>query len=155
LKAGLITGRRAGALAAVVALFAIGASAAEAAFPGRNGRIAFTREVRVEADSEPEPASKVIQTASATGRHRRTLRTCPDRGCIFKPHAAGNFGRRPAELVAHRPDRVHRPRDHDLYTVRTDGSGLRRIANGHGKRKDDDGRDGELLYLEPSWRPVR
>ncbi len=45
--------------------------------------------------------------------------------------------------------------DYDLWTVRTDGSGLRRIANGHGRKRDREGRERELLYVEPSWQPVR
>ncbi len=315
MKAGPITGRSAGALVAVGALFGLGAPATEAAFPGKNGRIAFTREVRVEADSDPEPVSKVIQTASATGRHRRTLRTCADRSCMFNSdpawspggrffafttvraatlnepargrigviHSDGTAPRLLPRLTAYdvepawsprgdafafsgsslgdntihtvRADGSHRRRatsggaqpswsrtgriaftrpapstghagaiyvmnpngsalrrladgrdpdwsprgryiaftgpgryidivrsdgsgsrrltrgegpawspdgkrivfahDYDLWTVRTDGSGLRRIANGHGKRKDDEGRDRELLYVEPSWQPVR
>ncbi len=45
--------------------------------------------------------------------------------------------------------------DYDLWTIRTDGFGLRRIANGHGRKRDREGRERELLYVEPSWQPVR
>jgi len=331
-NAGSIARGSALALAAAVSLVAVGAGAAQAAFPGKNGRIAFTQRLLVSADSEPEPFSNVIQTASPTGRHRRSLPTCPDRICnsnglgapawspsgrslafsalrnptfsfargrigviradgsawrllplltyydsepawsprgkafafagevkdpavpgtIYTVRTDGSHVRRatpPAEFDpqpdrredfdgdqpawsstgkiaftrpvpptrhdvifamnpngsalqrltnGHDPDwsphgrylaftgpgayvyisradgtgprrliRGREPawspdgkwiafaRNHDLFAVRTNGSGLRRIANGHGWRRDKQGNDRELFYDEPSWQPVR
>ncbi len=328
-NAGSIARRSALALVAAVSLVTVGAGTAEAAFPGKNGRIAFTQRLLVSADSDPESFYNAIQTASPTGRDRRSLTTCPDRRCNYSgpgvpawspsgrslafsfsfprrrigvvradgsayhllprlteydvepawsPHgrafafagqAKSSFtvpgtiytvrtdgsrlrqatppadfypqsdwreyfdalqpawsstgkiafmrpvppawprheviysmnpngsalqrltdgrepdwsphgryltftgpggyvsisradGTDPRRLIRGRepawsPDgkRIAFARKHDLFVVRTNGSGLRRIANGHGWRRDKQGRDRELFYDEPSWQPVR
>ena len=79
---GSITRHLAFPLALAGVVLAVGPPAAQAAFPGKNGRIAFSREVRAPSGSEYETESLVLQTVSPTGRGRRTLATCPAGRCL-------------------------------------------------------------------------
>ena len=134
-------GLLAGVAAAVVPL-AVGAAAAQAAFPGKNGRIAFTRVFSVSADSAPEPFSLVIQTASPTGRARRTLRTCPDNACLFKGSdpAWSPGGRFLAFTSLRRPTLKESARGR-IGVIRSDGDAPRLLP----RLTDYD--------VEPAWSP--
>jgi dipeptidyl aminopeptidase/acylaminoacyl peptidase len=78
----------AGLLAALV-LLATGPSVAQAAFPGENGRIAFTLQKYVvvqrspgSGDGFPELVWSQVETVLPNGRGLRPLRTCHSGGCF-------------------------------------------------------------------------
>jgi dipeptidyl aminopeptidase/acylaminoacyl peptidase len=122
--------------AAVGVVFASAVDAAQAAFPGANGRIAFTSEEFVwpppEVGEPPHPGvdpdllSSRIETVLPNGRRRRVLRTCPagarcfDSDPAWSPHGqwlafVSRWEGDPNDM----PDRI--------ALVRSDGSGLHRL----------------------------
>jgi sugar lactone lactonase YvrE len=128
------------ALAVVVLTPAVGVDAAQAAFPGANGRIAFAVERWREADPclpirygcEPELVSSRIETVLPNGRRRRVLHTFPvgeglagDSGPAWSPSG---------RLLAFR-------QGNRLAIIRHDGTRLRRLP----QLTDSD--------REPAWSP--
>jgi TolB protein len=147
-------------LAVAVAVGALTlASPARAAFPGKNGRIAFTAEPRERGES----SSSTIETVLPSGRGRRVLGACPTGDCFQTFPAWSPDGRRlafglrdaglsaglaivrangtglrllpqltgPYAAPAWAPSgrRLLFPGDGGLFTARTDGTGLRRITS--------------------------
>jgi WD40 repeat protein len=103
-------------------------AAAEAAFPGKNGRIAFTAQVR----DRGETVSSRIETVLPSGRGRRVLGTCPgDQSCLDTDPSWSPSGRLLAFVQG--PGR--------LAVVRSDGTGLRQLP----QFTENDG--------EPAWSP--
>jgi Tol biopolymer transport system component len=127
---------------------AVGAQAAFAAFPGANGRIAFTSErlvwppgpFGVRPPVEPDLVSSRIETVLPSGRGRRALATCPAGArCIDSDPAWSRSGRRLAFVSRWEGDPGEMP--DRIAVVRSDGSGLRRLPGltwGH---------------LAPAWSP--
>jgi Tol biopolymer transport system component len=118
------------AVAAAVGALTL-ASPAQAGFPGKNGRIAFTVEPR----ERGEASSSTIETVLPSGRGRRVLGGCPTGGC-FQTFPAWSpdgrrlaFGLRDAGLSA------------GLAIVRADGTGLRQLPQLTGP------------YGAPAWAP--
>jgi len=112
--------------------------AAQAAFPGANGRIAFAASA-VRGDALPPSMSRSIDIALPDGRRRRSLRGCvqvegdPDRGdCAieYRSPAWSPSGTRLAFDAGAR-----------LALIRADGTGFRLLA----QRTVDD--------AEPAWSP--
>jgi Tol biopolymer transport system component len=104
---------------------------AEAAFPGKNGRIAFTVQPR----ERGEATSSTIETVLPSGRGRRVLGACPTPDCFQTFPAWSPDGRRLAFGL----------RDAGLSTglaiVRANGTGLRRLPQLTGP------------YGAPAWAP--
>jgi dipeptidyl aminopeptidase/acylaminoacyl peptidase len=134
---------------------------AHAAFPGKNGRIAFTVQPRDRGDA----ISSTIETVLPSGRGRRVLGACPTADCFQTFPAWSPDGRRlafglrgaglstdpglaivrangtglrqlpqltgPYGAAAWAPSgrRLVFPGDDGLFTARTDGTGLRRVAS--------------------------
>ena len=149
----------AGVAAAVGVLVPSLASPALAAFPGKNGRIAFTIQPR----ERGEATSSTIATILPSGRGRRVLGTCPAGGCLELFPSWSPSGRRlafslreagvSAGLAIVRGDGTRLRRlpqltgadagpawapsgrhlafqgDRGLFTVRTDGTRLRRVTS--------------------------
>jgi WD40-like Beta Propeller Repeat len=76
-------------LAAALVLLATGVQVARAAFPGANGRIAFTLQEYVvvqrspgSGEGFPELVWSQIETVLPSGRGVRPLRACPSGGCL-------------------------------------------------------------------------
>jgi Tol biopolymer transport system component len=102
--------------------------AADAAFPGKNGRIAFTAQVR----ERGETVSSRIETVLPSGRGRRVLGICPgDQGCLDTDPSWSPSGR----LLAFVRGRGR------LAVVGNDGTGLRQLP----QFTENDG--------EPAWSP--
>jgi Tol biopolymer transport system component len=153
-------------LAAVAGVLVLAlASPGHAAFPGKNGRIAFTVEPR----ERGEAISSTIETVLPSGRGRRPLGTCPSRDCAhFFPswspsgrrlafgvrrtgpvdrfaivRANGTGFREVPQLVGRYPSpawapsgrRLLFPGEDGLFTARTDGTRVRRVTS---KRADFD-----------------
>jgi Tol biopolymer transport system component len=104
---------------------------AQAAFPGKNGRIAFTVQPRERGDA----VSSTIETVLPSGRGRRVLGACPTADC-FQTFPAWSpdgrrlaFGLRGAGLST------------GLAIVRANGMGLRRLPQLTGP------------YAAPAWAP--
>jgi TolB protein len=128
---------------------------AQAAFPGKNGRIAFTVQPRERGDA----ISSTIETVLPSGRGRRVLGACPTADC-FQTFPAWSpdgrrlaFGLRGAGLAIVRANgtglrelpqltgpygapawapsgrRLLFPGERGLFTARTDGTGLRRLIS--------------------------
>ena len=78
--------RSAAGLGVAVAVLAISAQSARAAFPGANGRIAFTvSEMELVLGPHPgyvETVWSKIETVLPSGHGRRSLRICPAGGCL-------------------------------------------------------------------------
>jgi Tol biopolymer transport system component len=91
--------------------------AAEAAFPGKNGRIAFT--AQTEGD-RGELVSSRIETVLPSGRGRRELGICPDRACLDVDPVWSPSGR----ALAFGRGAAFQSR---LAIVRSDGTGLREL----------------------------
>ena len=85
------------ALVVVVAVLAFGVTGAQAAFPGANGRIAFTvAKVRLVTGDHPGYTQLVwsrIETVLPNGRGLRALRACPAAGCFDSTPAWSPSGR--------------------------------------------------------------
>jgi Tol biopolymer transport system component len=147
-----------GLAAAAGALVLLLSSPADAAFPGQNGRIAFTVEPR----ERGEPLSSTIETILPSGRGRRVLDTCPSGDCSHFFPAWSPSGRRLAfgirdagptqrfaivrangtelrevpQLVGRYPSpawapsgrRLVFPGEDGLFTARTDGTHLIRVT---------------------------
>jgi len=115
------------ALVVVVAVLVIGVEGAQAAFPGANGRIAFTvAKWRVAPGQHPGYAGLVwsrIETVLASGRGLRELRACPAGGCFDSDPAWSPSGR----LLAFQQGSATGSR---LAIGRQDGKGLRQITTG-------------------------
>jgi Tol biopolymer transport system component len=120
-----------GLAAATGALALAVASSADAGFPGRNGRIAFTFEPR----ERGEALSSTIETILPSGRGRRVLGTCPSGDCFHFFPAWSPNGRRLAFGV-----RDTGPVER-FAVVRADGSGLHQVPQLTG------------LYASPAWAP--
>jgi Tol biopolymer transport system component len=91
--------------------------AATAAFPGKNGRIAFTVQVR----DRGETVSSRIETVLPSGRERRVLAICAvDESCLDTDPAWSPSGR----LLAFTQGPAFQSR---LAVARGDGTGLRRL----------------------------
>lgn len=118
------------AAAAGVIVLAL-ASPADGAFPGKNGRIAFTAEVR----ERGETMSSTIETVLPSGRGRRVLGTCPSGDCFHFSPAWSPSGRRLAFGV-----RDTGPTDR-FAIVRANGTGLREVPQLMGR------------YPSPAWAP--
>ena len=145
-------------LAAVAGVLVLAlALPAHAAFPGRNGRIAFTVEPR----ERGETISSTIETILPSGRGRRALGTCPSGDCLHFFPAWSPSGRRLAfgarnigpmfavvrangtglrevpHLVGSYPTparapsgrRLLFPGEDGLFTARTDGTRVRRVTS--------------------------
>jgi hypothetical protein len=90
-------------------------SPAHAAFPGQNGRIAFTVGPR----DRGELLSSTIETVLPSGQGRRRVHgTCPSGGCFETFPDWSPSGRR---LVF--------PGEGGLFTARTDGTRVRRVTS--------------------------
>jgi Tol biopolymer transport system component len=100
---------------------------AQAAFPGNNGRIAFTVQPR----DRGEAVSSTIETVLPSGRGRRVLGACPTADCFQTFPAWAPDGRRLAFGL----------RDAGLAIVRTNGTGLRQLPQLTGP------------YGAPAWAP--
>jgi Tol biopolymer transport system component len=100
---------------------------AQAAFPGKNGRIAFTSQPRERGDA----ISSTIETVLPSGRGRRVLGACPTTDCFQTIPAWSPDGRRLAFGL----------RDAGLAIVRANGTGLRRLPQLTGP------------YAAPAWAP--
>jgi Tol biopolymer transport system component len=100
---------------------------AQAAFPGKNGRIAFTVQPR----DRGEAVSSAIETVLPSGRGRRALGACPAADCFQTFPAWSPDGRRLAFGL----------RDAGLAIVRANGTGLRRLPQLTGP------------YGAPAWAP--
>jgi Tol biopolymer transport system component len=107
------------------------ASPAHAAFPGKNGRIAFTVEPRERGDA----ISSTIETVLPSGRGRRVLGACPAGGCFETFAAWSPSGRRLAFGL--REDGLPA----GLAIVRANGTGLRRLPQLTPR------------YAAPAWAP--
>jgi Tol biopolymer transport system component len=118
------------AVAAAVGALTL-ASPAQAAFPGKNGRIAFTVQPR----DRGEAVSSTIETVLPDGRERRVLGACPTGDCFqtfpsWSPDGGRlAFGLRDAGLST------------GLAIVRANGTGLRRLSQLTGP------------YGAPAWAP--
>jgi hypothetical protein len=149
----------AGLATAVGSLVLVLGAPAYAAFPGKNGRIAFTVQPR----ERGEAISARIETVLPSGRGRRVLGTCPAGGCFHLSPAWSPSGRRlafgvrdtgPTErfaIVRANGTGLHPlpqltgtyaapawapsgrrllfPREDGLFTARIDGTGVRRITS--------------------------
>jgi len=120
-----VTCRSAVVLAVAVAVTAIAAPGARAAFPGANGRIAFTvSEIKLDVGPPPHPAytytvwSK-IETVLPTGRGLRSLRACPAAGCADSAPAWSPDGKHLAFITGES--------ESPLAIVKQNGTGLRHI----------------------------
>ncbi len=100
---------------------------AQAGFPGKNGRIAFTVQPR----DRGEAVSSTIETVLPSGRGRRVLGACPTADCFQTFPAWSPDGRRLAFGL----------RDAGLAIVRANGTGLRRLPQLTGP------------YGAPAWAP--
>jgi hypothetical protein len=100
---------------------------AQAAFPGKNGRIAFTVQPR----DRGEAVSSAIETVLPSGRGRRALGACPAADCFQTFPAWSPDGPRLAFGL----------RDAGLAIVRANGTGLRRLPQLTGP------------YGAPAWAP--
>jgi hypothetical protein len=85
------------AVVVVVAVLAIGVAGAQAAFPGANGRIAFTvtkwRSVSIPPHGYDQLVWSRIETVLPNGRGLRALRACPAGGCFDSAPAWSPNGR--------------------------------------------------------------
>jgi Tol biopolymer transport system component len=127
-------------------VFAFPIAGAQAAFPGANGRIAFTSEAFQQPPPdpthslEPELVSSRIKTVLPSGRGRRVLRTCPAGvRCFDSAPAWSRSGQWLAYVSRWEGDANDMP--DRIALVRSDGSGLRRLPAltwGH---------------LTPAWSP--
>lgn len=116
----------AAALAVAIAALVIAAPGARAAFPGENGRIAFTvSEMRLDIGPPPHPGviytvwSK-IETVLPSGRGLRSLLRCPMGGCADSAPAWSPDGKHLAFITAHGGS--------PLAVVNSNGTGLRHIV---------------------------
>lgn len=126
------------ALAALALALALAAPAAEAAFPGTNGRIVFgagfTRD-----DAIPPSAGRLIDSAFPNGRSRRSLRACttvqgqPDQGDCSIEYRSPSWSPRGSTVAFDAGSR--------LALVRSDGNGFRLLPQ-------TTAADGE-----PAWSP--
>jgi Tol biopolymer transport system component len=94
------------ALLAALVLLAVGTQPAKAAFPGGNGRIAFTlQKYTVEqrfpgtGEGVPELVWSQIETVLPSGRALRPLRTCPTSGCFDSDAVWSPNGKRLALFI--------------------------------------------------------
>ena len=113
------------ALAVAVVVLAIVAPGARAAFPGANGRIAFTvSEIKLELGPPPHPGytytvwSK-LETVLPSGRGLGSLRVCPASGCADSAPAWSPDGKHLAFITADPGS--------PLAVVDQNGTGLRHI----------------------------
>jgi len=110
-------------LVVAVAVLAIAAQGARAAFPGANGRIAFTvSEMQLVLGQHPgyvETVWSKIETVLPSGRGRRSLRVCPAGGCLPSDPAWSPDGERLAFFTEN-----HGPL---LWIINHNGTGLRQI----------------------------
>jgi WD40-like Beta Propeller Repeat len=136
------------AVTAVVFVFAV--AGAEAAFPGVNGRIAFTSEEFVWPPPEPgvpshpgvdpDLVSSRIETVLPSGRKRRVLATCPAGArCFDSAPAWSRSGRWLAFVSRWEGDSSEMP--DRIALMRSDGSGLHRLPAL------------TLGHLTPAWSP--
>src|SRR5919197_1978442 len=104
------------AIAAATAAAALAPTAAVATAPGHNGQIAFRRYLG------PDRTKGAIFVAAPDGSGERQLTTSPANASDDFPDAAsdGSF------VAFQRCGRICH-----VYTVRTDGTGLRRIGSGN------------------------
>jgi WD40-like Beta Propeller Repeat len=130
------------AVAAVALAFAV--EGAQAAFPGANGRIAFTSQEFVWPPPEtgvpphpgldPDHVSSRIETVLSSGRRRRVLRTCPaGERCFDSAPAWSRSGKWLAFISRWETDPNEMP--NRIALVRSDGSRLHRLPGltvGHG-----------------------
>lgn len=123
-----------------VALCAVGAPDARAAFPGTNGKVAFAAfSEREDEFGHAEASAQSIDVASLGGGGRRSLRACarqlgmPDRGdCSIRYHSPA-WSPRGTSLAFDAGDR--------LGVMRSDGTGFHLL-------EQQTARDGE-----PAWAP--
>jgi len=111
------------ALAVAVVVLAFAAPGARAAFPGANGRIAFTvSEIKVAPGQHPYYTYTVwskIETVLPSGRGLRSLRVCPASGCMDNVPAWSPDGKHLAFITGDSGS--------PLAVVNQNGSGLRHI----------------------------
>jgi WD40-like Beta Propeller Repeat len=129
---------------------AIAVEGAQAAFPGANGRIAFTSEefvwpppepgVPPHPGMDPDLVSSRIETVLPSGRGRRALGTCPAGArCYDSAPAWSRSGERLAFVSRWEGDPNEMP--DRIALVRSDGSGLHRLP------------PLTLGHLTPAWSP--
>jgi Tol biopolymer transport system component len=106
---------------------------AQAAFPGKNGRIAFTVQPRERGDA----LSSTIETIVPSGRGRRVLGACPTADCFQTIPAWSPDGRRLAFGLRD----AGLSTDPGLAIVRANGAGLRQLPSLTGP------------YGAPAWAP--
>ena len=117
---------------------AVAVPAAQAAFPGANGRVAFAA-AATRGDVVPPSMSRSLDVALPDGRGRRSLRGCvqvegqPDRGDCSIEYRSPAWSPSGARLAFDAGAR--------LALIRGDGTGFRLLA----QRTADDG--------EPAWSP--
>lgn len=127
------------ALAGLATLFLTVAPTAQAAFPGRNGRIAFGAGASSGDAFTPPSSSRSLDTALPSGHGRHTLRGCttvegqPDRGDCSIDYDSPAWSPRGGALAFDAGTR--------LALIRGDGSGFRLLP----RQTVDDG--------EPAWSP--
>ena len=111
------------ALVVAVAVLAIAVQGARAAFPGGNGRIAFTvAEMELVLGPHPgyvETVWSKIETVLPSGRGRRSLSICPAGGCMPSDPAWSPDGKRLAFFTEDRGPL--------LWIMNSNGTGLRQV----------------------------
>jgi TolB protein len=125
------------AVAALVLLAVIGATAALATPPGSNGRIAFTRYTGVTPDAS---ASGSIYTVAANGRDERRVSRAPRGVYDFQP----DWTRDGSRLVW---ERQFSDKPYEIWTAKADGSDARQIDPGCPEGLDACDESG------PAWSP--
>ena len=120
----------AGAVAAVAVLIA--AAPAGASFPGRNGRLVFADPSQ--SIKSNEPSKDALVTVRPDGTHRRVVVRMPG-----VTDAAWSADGRQIVFAARTVDRASAYNSYEIFTVRANGSHLRRLTHN------------SVADLSPSW----